>query len=113
MQLALLDPDTPAIMSRLDGTELNYQTVVTEYLERHEDLCCWFYELTAGILEKDHVSSGRENLLVCAAYLHSLLFEDAEMLIDRILETKIKIKEDSLKKVSAQGNTRLVSVTAS
>lgn len=91
MLLALLDPETPAIMEELDGEELfSRQAIVSEGVERHEDYCCWFYELTAGILESCYVSPGKDNFMCEKAFLESMLNEDAEAVIDLMLEVKMR-----------------------
>lgn len=100
MMLALLDPDTPAIMRELDGAELNFgQAIVAEAVERHDDYCCWFYELTAGVLDNNCVSPGKDNFVCERAFFESMLLEDAEDLIDLVLEVKIKIKNHSARKI--------------
>jgi hypothetical protein len=100
MMLALLDPDTPAIMRELDGAELNFgQAIVAEAVERHDDYCCWFYELTAGVLDNNCVSPGKDNFVCERAFFELMLLEDAEVLIDLVLEVKIKIKNHSARKI--------------
>lgn len=82
MLLSFTEPATPEIFTKLDGIELVYQCITAELLERNENFCCWYYELTAGILEREHVSPGKNNFIIEAEFFKQMLWDDAETFID-------------------------------